>query len=97
MITPSGVETRLSHTWDDWGVTPRQEDRPPAPLKGIHIPPEEAAFLAMLLLEVVGTLWQQQRSRWAMRKLTMQRSLEYALAHEHGFTTLWKQSRLKRW
>jgi hypothetical protein len=78
-------------------VTPRADDRPPATLKGIHIPPEEATFLVLLLLEAVGTVWQQQRSKWAMRKLTMQRSLEYALAHEHGFRTLLRQSRLKRW
>jgi hypothetical protein len=78
-------------------VTPRADDRPPATFKGIHIPPEEAAFLVMLLLEAVGTVWQQQRAKWAMRKLTMQRSLEYALSHERGFTTVLRQSRLKRW
>ena len=77
-------------------MTPRAEDRPPAPPKGIHIPPEEAVFLAMLLIEVVGTIWQQERSKWAMRKLTMNRSLEYALGHEGGFTTLMRRARRKR-
>jgi hypothetical protein len=77
-------------------VTPRAQDRRPERPTGIHIPPEEAAFLVMLLLEVAGTLWQQERARWSMRKLTMQRSLEYALGHEGGFTTLLRQSRLKR-
>ena len=78
-------------------MTPRAVDRPSVKLKGIHIPPEEAAFLVMLLLEAVGTVWQQERAKWSMRKLTMQRSLEYALAHENGFKTLLRQSRLKRW
>jgi hypothetical protein len=77
-------------------VTPRADDRPPPVPKGIHIPPEEAAYLVMLLFEVVGTLWREERSKWAMRKVTMLRSLEYGLGHEGGFTTLLRQSRAKR-
>jgi hypothetical protein len=77
-------------------VTSRADDRPPTSFNGIHIPPEEAAFLVMLLLEVVGTLWQQERAKWSMRKLTMQRTLEYGLGHEGGFTTLLRQRRQRR-
>jgi hypothetical protein len=92
------VATRHSRTWDDCGVTPPADDRPPATRKGIHIhiPPEEAAYLVMLLLEVAGTLWQQQRAKWDMQKVTMVRSLEYGLGHEGGFTTLLRRSRVKR-
>jgi hypothetical protein len=90
------VATRNRRAWDDCGVTPRPDDRPPAPPNGIHIPPEEAVFLGMLLIDVIGTVWKQERSKWAMRKLTMSRSLEYALGHEGGFTTLLRRARLKR-
>ena len=77
-------------------MTPPADDRPPASIKGIHIPPEEAAFLAMLLLEVIGTLWRQERAKWNLRKVSAQRSLEYALGNEGGFTAMLRQSRLKR-
>jgi hypothetical protein len=76
-------------------VTQRADDPTTRP-KGIHIPPEDAVFLAMLLLEAAGTALQQQRSKWAMQKITMRRSLEYALGHEGGFTALMRQARLKR-
>jgi hypothetical protein len=95
VITPPGW-ARAFHTWDDVGVTSRPEDRPPASSKGIHIPPEDAAMLAMLFLEVAGALWRRERSKWNMRKVTAQRSLEYALGNEGGFTALLRQSRTKR-
>jgi hypothetical protein len=95
VTTPLGWRHGIA-TWDDCGVTQRADDRPPARPRGIHIPPEEAVFLVMLGLDVIGTLWQQQRSKWAMQKLTMSRSLEYALGHEGGFTSLMRQARLKR-
>jgi len=50
----------------------------------------------MLALEVVGTLWRHERAKWNLRKVTMQRSLEYALGNEGGFTTVLRHSRRKR-
>lgn len=77
-------------------MTAPADDRPPASFKGIHIPPEDAAFLAMLFLEVAGTLWRRERAKWNLRTVTARRSLEYALGNEGGFTSLLRQSRLKR-
>jgi hypothetical protein len=80
-------------------VSERAEKRPAEPAKGIqfpHIPPEDAAFLVMVLVDVAMTVWQQERAKWAMRKLTLQRNAEFALGHEQGFTTLLRRSRTKR-
>jgi hypothetical protein len=80
-------------------VTERAAKRPAEPPKGIQfprIPPEDAAFLVMVLLDVLTTLWQQERAKWSMRKLTLQRNAEFALGHEQGFTTLLRRSRPKR-
>jgi len=77
-------------------VTPPPEDRPPVAFKGIHIPPEDAALLVMLFLEVAGTLWRRERAKWNMSKVTARRSLEDALGNEGGFTTMLRQSRRKR-
>jgi hypothetical protein len=90
------VATRIRTTWDDDGVTRSAEDAPPARSKGIHIPPEDAAFLVMLLLDVAGTLWREQRYKWATSKTMALRNIEYALGHEGGFTTMMRRSRTKR-
>jgi hypothetical protein len=90
------VATRIRTSWDDCGVTQRADDTPPAGSKGIHIPPEDAAYLVMLVLEVVGTLWQQQRRKWAASTMSFKQNLEYALGHEGGFTTIMRRSRTKR-
>ena len=87
------------HTGDDPGVTERAEKRTAEQPKGIqlpHIPPEDAAFLVMVLIDVAMTLWQQERAKWSMRKLTLQRNAEFALGHEQGFTTLLRRSKTKR-
>ncbi len=77
-------------------MTQRAADRPPAAPKGLHIPPEDAAYLVMLLLEVAANLWQQERRKWATRRMTLTENLEYALGHEGGFTTIMRRSRSKR-
>ncbi len=77
-------------------TTPRAEDRPAPSFKSIHIPPEDAAFLVMLMLEVAGAVWRQERAKWNTRKVSMQRGLEYALGNEGGFTELVRRSRVKR-
>jgi hypothetical protein len=49
-----------------------------------------------LLLEVVATVWQRQRAKWSMQKLTVQRNVEFAVGHDNGFTTLFRQFRSRR-
>ena len=90
------MATRIRTTWDDDGVTRPAEETPPARSRGIHIPPEDAAFLVMLLLDVAGTFWRQERYKWARSKASALRNLEYALGHEGGFTTIMRRSRTKR-
>ena len=90
------MAARIRTTWDDVGVTRSAEESTPTGFKGIHIPPEDAAFLVMLLLDVAGTLWRQERYKWAMRKATATRDLEYALGHEGGFTSMLRRARTKR-
>lgn len=77
-------------------MTRPADDRPTVSFKGIHIPPEDAAFIAMLLLEAAGTFWRKERAKWNQQKVSMQRNLEYALGNEGGFTSLLRQSRLRR-
>jgi hypothetical protein len=72
------------------------DDRPAAPSFAIHIPPEEAALLVLLLLEAVATVWQRQRAKWTMQKLGIQRNVEFAVGHDHGFTILLRQFRSRR-
>jgi hypothetical protein len=77
-------------------VTRRAEKPTREPLKGIHVPPEDAAFLVMLFIDVAMTFWQHERAKWSMRKLTLQRNAEFALGHEQGFTMLLRRSRQNR-
>ena len=68
-------------------------DPPVLNVFGIHIPPEDAVAIGLVLLEVAADAWARQRNRYSMSMLTFRRKLEFAVAHEGGFRTLVRNSR----
>jgi hypothetical protein len=73
---------------------PKARTDPPAlNVFGIHIPPEEAVALALVVVEVAADAWARQRNTYSMKMLTFRRKLEFAVAHEGGFRTLVRNSR----
>jgi hypothetical protein len=77
-------------------VTRPADVKPPVRLRDIRIPPEDAAFLVMLFFDVATTAWRQERDKWSRSRASALRSLEYALGHEGGFTTILRRARTKR-
>ena len=68
-------------------------DPPVLNVFGIHIPPEDAVALGLVMLEVAADAWARQRNRYTMSMLAFRRNLEFAIAHEGGFRTLLRNSR----
>ncbi len=59
-------------------------DPPVLNVFGIHIPPEDAVALGLVMLEVAADAWARQRNRYLDEHARLSAQSGFAIAHEAG-------------